>query len=222
MMDSLAGLAVDEPDADGGDPSVDGGGAAATDSPDFAALLGVGGLGSTSAATAGAGKEAALAQALLAAYGASDGTAATGTGAVTGSAAAAAPAAASGDARSNAAVVADVARQQGVDPVTAVAMMLVESGGNAGAVGDGGSSFGLFQLHEGGMLTAAGLTPQQAFDPRTNATVSIRSLAHEWQKGPGRTPGEIAAASQRPADPAGYAARVNATMDRARALLAGG
>jgi len=106
-----------------------------------------------------------------------------------------------------------------VDPVAAVAMMLVESGGNARSVGDGGTSFGLFQLHEGGMLTAAGLTSAQAFDPRTNATVSLKSLAHERAQGPNRSPGTIAAASQRPADPAGYARKVDAMMDRARALL---
>ncbi|MCZ4497218.1 MAG: hypothetical protein JWM25_1803, partial [Thermoleophilia bacterium] len=87
-------------------------------------------------------------------------------------------------------------------------------------VGDGGTSFGLFQLHEGGMLTAAGLTPDQAFDPRTNATVALKSLAHEWAKGAKRSPGEIAAASQRPADPAGYARKVDAAMQQARALLA--
>ena len=84
------------------------------------------------------------------------------------------------------------------------------------------SSFGLFQLHEGGMLTASGLTKEQAFDPRANATVSLTSLRHEWDKGHAtRTPGQIAAASQRPADPVGYAAKVDSAMDRARALLAG-
>ena len=143
-------------------------------------------------------------------------------GAATGVAALSAPPAITPDAgaRANALTVAEVAREQGVDPVAAVAMMLVESGGNAHAVGDGGTSFGLFQLHEGGMLTAAGISSQQAFDPRTNARVSLASLAHEQAKGANRTPGEIAAASQRPADPAGYARRVDAMLDRARALLA--
>ncbi len=132
------------------------------------------------------------------------------------------PAVESADARTNARIVAQVAKQQGVDPVAAVATMLVESGGRNTAVGDGGTSFGLFQLHEGGMLTAAGLTAEQAFDARTNATVALRSLAHEFAKGHAtRTPGEIAAASQRPADPIGYARKVDAAMDRARALLAG-
>jgi hypothetical protein len=129
------------------------------------------------------------------------------------------PAGATRGAKENAQVVASVAAKVGVDPVTAVAMMLVESGGNNRAVGDGGTSFGLFQLHEGGMLTSAGLTRDQAFDPATNAAVSLRSLKHQFDIGPNRSPGEIAAASQRPADQVGYAQKVNATMDRARQLL---
>ncbi len=174
------------------------------------------GLGSMGATGAGAGSEATLAQQMLATLGGVDATAGTGT------AGAAFRGAVDAGAPANAKVVADVAKHQGIDPVVAVAMMLVESGGRANAVGDGGTSFGLFQLHEGGMLTSAGLTSQQAFDPRTNATVALRSLAHEWAKGSERrTPGEIAAASQRPADPVGYAAKVDGAMDRARALLYG-
>lgn len=184
------------------------------------------GLGSLGGASAGAGSEAKLAQQLLAALGAGD--PAAGSGAVDGASAASGTSAAGytgsvdSGAAANAKVVAQVARERGVDPTLAVAMMLVESGGRSTAVGDGGTSFGLFQLHEGGMLTAAGLTRDQAFDPRTNAAVALKSLRHEWEKGhERRSPGEIAAASQRPADPVGYAAKVDAAMDRARALLAG-
>ncbi len=172
----------------------------------------IGALGGGSAlAGAGAGNEAALAQQLLAAL--------SGSAAPQSGVGAAANVAASASAPENAATVAEVARKVGVDPATAVAMMLVESGGNAGSVGDGGTSFGLFQLHEGGMLTAAGLTPQEAFDPATNAKVALTSLAHEWAKDPNRSPGEIAAASQRPADQAGYARKVNAALAQARSLL---
>ncbi len=173
------------------------------------------GLGSLGGASAGAGSEAQLAQQLLGVLG----------GAATGASSSASSTPFNGavdrGASANAQVVARAAREQGVDPVMAVAMMLVESGGRATAVGDGGTSFGLFQLHEGGMLTAARLSPEQAFDPYTNATVAMKSLAHEWSKGHARrSAGEIAAASQRPADPVGYAAKVNGAMDRARALLA--
>lgn len=210
MMDSLSALSADGSE-DGGEEGAQDSGLGDLDLTGNGALAGLG-----ASTSAGGGAEAQLAQALLAAYGVAPAAAASAVGAT----APAASVSASRDARANARVVAEVAREQGVDPTVAVAMMLVESGGDAGAVGDNGTSFGLFQLHEGGMLTAAGLTPAQAYDPRTNATVSLRSLAHEWKKGPGRSPGEIAAASQRPADPAGYAAKVNAAMDRARSLLA--
>lgn len=124
------------------------------------------------------------------------------------------------DAAANAAVVADVARRNGVDPALAVAMMLVESGGDNRAIGDGGTSFGLFQLHKGGMLTAAGLSPAQATDPAVNAGVALRSLSRTLATDSWPSPGAAAAASQRPADPAGYARKVDAHMDAARQLLA--
>jgi hypothetical protein len=190
-----------------------GGGSAAQVQAQLASL----GLGSLGGASAGAGNEAQLAQQLLGALGGAD-----GAGSVAGVGATPFTGAVDAGAAANAKVVAQVAREQGVDPVAAVAMMLVESGGRSSAVGDNGTSFGLFQLHEGGMLTAAGLSREQAFDPRTNASVSLASLRTEWDKGHAtRTPGQIAAASQRPADPVGYAAKVDGAMDRARALLAG-
>jgi hypothetical protein len=186
------------------------GGASAAQLQAQLSSLGLANLGATGA---GAGSEAQLAQQLLGVLGGAGVSGAVGVAGIGG---------VDADAAANAKVVAQVAREQGVDPAVAVAMMLVESGGRSTAVGDNGTSFGLFQLHEGGMLTAAGLTKEQAFDPRTNATVALRSFAHEFSKGHAtRTPGEIAAASQRPADPVGYAAKVDAAMARARTLLAG-
>lgn len=119
---------------------------------------------------------------------------------------------------SNVRTVVDVAHQVGVDPQLAVAMMLVESGGDNRAVGDRGTSFGLYQLHRGGMLTDAGLTREEAFDPRTNAEVSLGNLARIDDRY--SDPGRAAAASQRPAHPADYARRVNASMDEAARLMA--
>ncbi|MFN8608644.1 MAG: transglycosylase SLT domain-containing protein [Vulcanimicrobiota bacterium] len=109
----------------------------------------------------------------------------------------------------NARVVAEVARAKGVDPRTALATMLIESGGNARAVGDNGSSFGLFQLHRGGEL--GNLTPEQAFDARTNAEVALTVFAQNRSRY--SDPGELAAASQRPADRAEYQRRVNARLE---------
>jgi len=116
----------------------------------------------------------------------------------------------------NAAIVAEVAKEKGVDPATAIAAMLVESGGNNKAVGDGGTSFGLFQLHQGGELPA-GWTPEQAFDPRANAEVALSVFAQTQGKS---DPGELAAAAQRPGDPAGYAAKVDENLPQAQKLLA--
>lgn len=118
----------------------------------------------------------------------------------------------------NVKTVVEVAKEVGVDPKLAVAMMLVESGGDNRAVGDGGTSFGLFQLHKGGMLTDAGLTKEQAFDPATNAKVSLGNLAKIDQNY--SDPGKAAAASQRPAEPGEYAKKVNASMDEAAELIA--
>lgn len=55
----------------------------------------------------------------------------------------------------------------------------IESGFNPNAVGDQGTSFGLFQLHKGGQLPA-GMTAQQAFDPATNASIAMPRLGAAW------------------------------------------
>lgn len=117
---------------------------------------------------------------------------------------------------SNARIVAQVAQQDGIDPATAIATMLAESGGQNTAIGDGGTSFGLFQLHEGGEL--GNLSEAQAFDPATNAQVALAQFAQN--KGEYSDPGQLAAASQRPADPASYAATVDSLLPQAQQLLA--
>jgi hypothetical protein len=119
------------------------------------------------------------------------------------------------NAKESAQIVASIAKRMGVDPVTAVATMLVESRGNPHAIGDHGTSFGLFQLHRGGAL--GHLSKEQAFDPVTNVTKALK----EWQPNLGRyhNPGELAAASQRPAHRAAYARMVNGSLAEARALL---
>lgn len=107
-------------------------------------------------------------------------------------------------------IITEVARSLGVPPDLAIATAQVESGLDPNAIGDQGTSFGLFQLHQGGELGS--LSPQQAFDPRTNATVALTQFAQVEQQHPGADPGWIAAWAQRPADPAGYAAKVDAAL----------
>jgi hypothetical protein len=106
--------------------------------------------------------------------------------------------------------VISVAQSLGVDPNLALATMMVESGGNPRAVGDGGTSFGLFQLHQGGELGS--LTPQQAMDPATNARVSLSIFANVMSAHPNINPGTLAALAQRPADAQGYANKVNQVL----------
>lgn len=113
-----------------------------------------------------------------------------------------------------AAIAANIASTYGVDSTRlvniALATMQQESGGNPQAVGDNGTSFGLFQLNEGGELGK--LTRQQAFDPNINARTAITVIAQTLKANPQMSDGQIAAAAQRPADQSGYAASVNAIL----------
>ncbi len=131
--------------------------------------------------------------------------------------------------------VASVAMKDGVDPVLALATAMHESGLNPRAVGDKGTSFGLFQLHRGGELGS--LSRRQAFNASTNAGRALRefravehlsasALLHRFSAQVRNdptdrlashadimrlvgTPGEVAAVAQRPADPLGYAEKIN-------------
>lgn len=122
--------------------------------------------------------------------------------------------------------IVSIAQQLGVDPVLALAQAWIESGLNPQAKGDygiivngsfksetagtpGGSytSFGLYQLHEGGEL--GNLTEQQAFNPITNATVALTHVAAVAKQNPSASPGDIAALAGGPANPGEYATEVN-------------
>lgn len=94
------------------------------------------------------------------------------------------------------------ARKHGADPYTLLATAIKESSLDPRAVGDNGTSYGLFQMHVGG---AGGSTHQSArryLDPKTAA----ENRARHFRGGSG---GRFAASVQRPADPAGYAASVD-------------
>ena len=123
-----------------------------------------------------------------------------------------------------------------VDPNLAIAIARVEDPSlDPNATGDRGyfyggkfvpdnnappTSFGLYQLHQGGLLGA--LTPQQALNPTANADVALSHLYRTEQGHPNvRDPGTLAALSQGPADPSGYAQKVNALLANPGALTAG-
>ncbi|MGZ4745610.1 MAG: transglycosylase SLT domain-containing protein [Oryzihumus sp.] len=97
--------------------------------------------------------------------------------------------------------IAKAAKEQGVPLSWAIAIAYHESGLNPQAKGDyvNGSptSFGLYQLHEGGELGS--LTPQQAFDPYTNARVALTVVGQVKRANPGLSAGEVAVLAQRPA-----------------------
>lgn len=104
-------------------------------------------------------------------------------------------------------LIAQIGSQQGLSPANIAAMQAtttVESGGNPSAVGDGGTSYGLFQHHVGG----AGGSTHAAAKRYLNPTTSITERA-KWFKRNNITDGAGAAALQRPADPSGYAVKVN-------------
>ena len=67
-----------------------------------------------------------------------------------------------------------------VPPLFLKAVMLIESGGDPGAIGDSGHSVGLFQLHDQGYGHGMG---DLRFDPEANADRAARGLAEAWQAG---------------------------------------
>jgi hypothetical protein len=123
-------------------------------------------------------------------------------------------------------VIHDEAVRDRVDPTLALAIAKIESGVNPHAVGDRGyfvggrfvadpsgppTSFGLYMLHENGMLGS--LTPAQALNAQTNAHVALTHLYKTEQGHPNvHDPGTLAALSQGPADPKKYADEVNAAF----------
>ncbi len=110
------------------------------------------------------------------------------------------------------AAITAAAIEYGVPVSLAFADAEVESGGNPSAVGDNGTSFGLYQLHQGGELGS--LTPAQAQDPLTNARVALKQFGNVMRSYPTITdPGQIAAKAQRPANPNAYAEKVDSVLN---------
>ncbi len=58
-----------------------------------------------------------------------------------------------------------------------------ESRLNPRAVGDHGTSFGLFQLHRGGGIAPENVTDEQLKDPRINAQIAMPHLAKGYKRG---------------------------------------
>ena len=110
-------------------------------------------------------------------------------------------------------------KQYGVDPAVLIATTIVESGGRLDAVGDGGKSYGPYQMYQGGRLKTAGFTPQQAMNPYMSTRAAAQEFATYARKG--YKGAELAVRAQRPADYAGYMRKINAALPTAKAYLAG-
>jgi hypothetical protein len=98
------------------------------------------------------------------------------------------------------------AKKNGADPRAMLATAVVESGLNPKAVGDNGTSFGLYQYHQGGALGSH--DANWAFNPKNIIDDEAKRFANA-----GVRDGAGAAAVQRPADPVGYAQKVNSVMN---------
>lgn len=110
----------------------------------------------------------------------------------------------------------NAADQYGVPPAVMFATAQQESGLNPKAVGDQGTSFGLFQEHEGGELTSVSF----AENPVDAANLAASNFAAMRAQMPNSTWGQIVAASQRPANQAAYAQSVNAMLGQAGTMPA--
>jgi len=107
------------------------------------------------------------------------------------------------------ALIKRIASEEHIDAALALATAEEESGFDPRAVGDSGCSFGLFQANRcGGAGT--GYSVDQLTDPDFNARQFAARIRDTAAHGAYATPGELAAAAQRPANPTAYADAVNA------------
>lgn len=74
------------------------------------------------------------------------------------------------------ALIAQMARQRGLDPRAVLAIASVEGGFN-GSVGDHGTSFGPFQLHEGGALPKGISNPNQWANSKAGIQYALDKIA---------------------------------------------
>lgn len=104
-------------------------------------------------------------------------------------------------------LIASLAQKYGVDPKAALAIASVEGGFN-GAVGDHGTSFGPFQLHEGGALPSGkGAAWANSYDGINYAMQHIAQVAHGLH---GQSAiSAISRGFERPANPAAEIAKAS-------------
>lgn len=111
------------------------------------------------------------------------------------------------------------ARAHGVNPIGMLAVALNESNLNPSALGDAGTSYGLFQLHRGGALPA-GWSQAMADNPLTNANFAAAAIARGARGlSPAATQAYQTLHFERPQNPAGDMSAAN--LARAASIYAG-
>lgn len=112
-------------------------------------------------------------------------------------------------------IIESVALQNGVNPNLALATAQTEDPSlNPAAINSNGEySVGIYQENmQGG--EGSGYSVSQLENPVLNAEISLSHIAAVQATMPGASPGQIAAAAQRPANPTAYAAEVNANYQK--------
>ncbi|KEK23092.1 transglycosylase SLT domain-containing protein [Bacillus gaemokensis] len=79
-------------------------------------------------------------------------------------------------------VIREVSKQYGIPEWIPLTIADHETKFNGKAVGDKGTSFGLFQLHRGG-LAPAQLSEENLKDAKMNATIAISNMVNSYKKG---------------------------------------
>lgn len=119
-----------------------------------------------------------------------------------------------------AALIAQMARARGLDPKAVLAIASVEGGFN-GSIGDHGTSFGPFQMHEGGALPSGIGNPQQWANSRAGISYALDRIAQV--AGGLRGQAAVQAISSRFERPANVPAEISKAMSRyGGAVPAGG
>lgn len=97
----------------------------------------------------------------------------------------------------NIAAINKAADKTGVPRIVALATAMWESHLDNKNVGDGGTSFGLFQLHRGGELGTH--SPDWAFDPYNNSLTALTVISQQARANPNLSWAQVVIKGQRPA-----------------------
>lgn len=111
-------------------------------------------------------------------------------------------------------VVTQVARERGFDPLLGLAVGHVESGLDPAAIGDRSTPYASYGVFQERLVVGRGGFTVPDTDPRRQAERFYADVDAYLRAGGGGTPGEVAAAVQRPFDRVGYAAKVDAAYRR--------